>query len=1292
MRVRQARQGRRFSRLSVFFCFLFVLAVGLGPVAAQDATPVPDESTTGALADKAIFFAGDGLRPDLIDRYAAEGALPTMQALMEAGVTGDNGLLQAFPPNTGVGWHTLATGTWPGEHGSTNNTFHRTGDVFTNRTPFATPGILQADTILQAAERAGKTVVAVEWVGARTFDPPLQGPVVDFRQFFSDRGVLVNYDMSNQPAGADRFGVTYQRVDLQPAEGWTNVPESFSPAMEQQLQLTTTFEEVNANRAHDLYIYDSTDDGTTNYDRVLVAASDAAASADPAASPVGAAASPVAGGKDGGAAVADMTTGQWADVKVTLSGERDGQTAGFYLKAIDIAPDLSQFRLYYTSIARANATFNGCDYEADCASSMGFEETLNRDFPTSTAADFAPLEAGIVDEETYVEQGLKWKDAHWAYPRYIVNELGVEPDALFLGNPVPDEFSHQFLGLVSPTDADGDPNPFYDDLNADGTVDNRVEAREGFIRSAYEEANDTLSVALEVMGSEAAVFVSSDHGFAPAYYAVNAPLVLQQAGLQDPPQTGNCRFDPIEQPTEEDAPPVGPMTKACWAGGTIQVYVNLAGRDPAGVVPEEEYEAVRDQIIAAFAGIADPNNPGKQVIAEIFRKEDLRDVAGTDALHPSRSGDVVVVLRPPYQSDAAAPDQVIAPSEFFGQHGYLPDTVDLANNINLHGAFIAAGPGIARGATVADMRAIDVAPTLAYLLGIPGPHNARGQIRYDMVDGGETLREVMILTMGDFHGQLTPISASTDNLEAEGTDNPSFAVGGAAYLKPWFETYRAEAPGQSLTLFAGDDIGASPPISSFFGDIPTVQALTQMGVSANALGNHNFDFGSDYLREVIIPLAGFPHLSINVVPQAGAVLPAATPTTSGYEAAAAGVAEDWLPSAVFDVGGVSVGVIGFTTLDTPLITRPGAIDPYEFVEPQPLINEEAARLRAEGATVIVAVGHEGATGGTLTEPTGPLLDIIDGTEGVDVAIGAHTDTQVLATRPNGVLVVEDRDKGLVFARIRIVVDTATGTVTYKTADIHQPWNIGIAPDPVLQYTIDDLNRRVQPILGTVIGTASTPIPHADSCGTPNGRTCESLIGDVVTDAMRLTYETDFAVTNSGGIRAPMTCPAEDVPDDFCPPNAPANAITRGQVLSVLPFGNVAVTGEITGADLKAILEAGVAGLPAPSGGFPQVSGLCFTYDVTAEPGSRVLSAVRQADDGGCTGEAIDLTEGSTFTITTNDFTAAGGDGYPDISTKVTNRDVLDQVVADYVEFQGVVSPEIQGRITCEGEGCPVATT
>lgn len=662
----------------------------------------------GPAAEKAILFAADGMRPDLVDRYAAEGAMPTMAELMKEGVKGHNGLRQGFPPNTGVGWATLATGTWPGTHGSTNNTFHRIGEPdFNNSTSFATTGILEADHIAQTAERAGKTVVAVEWVGARALVPALQGPVVDFRSFFSRRGIVLNYDLPGQPAGANAFGVDYQRVDLVDATGWTNVPASFSPAREQQFTLTTTFAAANPTRIFDLYIYDSTDDGATNYDRVRLV--------------------PTEAGKDGSAAVADLAQGDWADVKVSLVGPRAGETAGFYVKAIEVSPDLSQFRLYFTSVGRVNASYNALGP----AGSAEFAETLARDFPTSTAADFAPLEAGIIDEDTYVEQGLMWTDAHWAYLHYIFEDLGVDPDLLLLGNPTTDEFSHQFLALITPNDIDGNPNPYFDDVTNDDVPDGRVSVREGYIRSAYEEADATLALGRELMGGDdVTTFVGSDHGFAPQWFAVNVSKVLVDLGLQGAEQTGNCR----------KAASGATLAKECHAGGTSQIYINLAGRDPApGNEPQvaaSDYEAVRDKIIKAFEQLDDPNIPGKQRVVEVvFKKERLRNVDGTDALHPTRSGDVVVVFRPPYQTDAATPGVLIAPSQFFGQHGYLPDLVNLKRNVNMHGTFIAAGPGIkdARNA-IHNVRAIDVAPTLAHLMGIPAPEEASGRILHQILE------------------------------------------------------------------------------------------------------------------------------------------------------------------------------------------------------------------------------------------------------------------------------------------------------------------------------------------------------------------------------------------------------------------------------------------------------------------------------------------------------------------------------------------------------------------------------
>jgi 2',3'-cyclic-nucleotide 2'-phosphodiesterase (5'-nucleotidase family) len=342
--------------------------------------------------------------------------------------------------------------------------------------------------------------------------------------------------------------------------------------------------------------------------------------------------------------------------------------------------------------------------------------------------------------------------------------------------------------------------------------------------------------------------------------------------------------------------------------------------------------------------------------------------------------------------------------------------------------------------------------------------------------------------------------------------------------------------------------------------------------------------------------------------------------------------------------------------------------------------------------VIVVMGHDGATAGSLTSPTGPLVDLADALTGVDAVIGDHTSFQVLAYRPNGTLVVENLSRGIRFTRVRLVLDASAGKVVYKTADFHRPWNIGLTADPAIQARVNDLNTELAPILGTVIGSSTVFIPRADACGNGEGRICESLVGNTVADSMRLTYGTDFAITNSGGLRADLTCPTTDNPSDFCPPYTPPPfPISRGQVLTVLPFGNVVVTLSVNGAELKAMLENGVSSMPAVAGRFPQVSGLCFTYDISAPAGSRVTGAVRQAADGTCTGAPVDLTAAATYTIAENDFMVAGGDGYPNFSSRATSRDIMDQVLADYVAASSPLSPAIQGRISCVGATCPVVT-
>ncbi|HSL32609.1 MAG TPA: alkaline phosphatase family protein, partial [Candidatus Limnocylindrales bacterium] len=165
----------------------------LGGLVAAPAAAAPPPGKGAPTAGKAVFYASDGLRQDLVAKYAAEGVMPTMRSFLKNGTSAtDNGILTEAPPNTGAGWYTLATGAWTGVHGSTNNTFHKNGDAFGGtRTSAFDPGVLQAETIAQSAERGGLKVAQVEWAGGR--NASIQGPTIDFRSFLSGRGVATNF-------------------------------------------------------------------------------------------------------------------------------------------------------------------------------------------------------------------------------------------------------------------------------------------------------------------------------------------------------------------------------------------------------------------------------------------------------------------------------------------------------------------------------------------------------------------------------------------------------------------------------------------------------------------------------------------------------------------------------------------------------------------------------------------------------------------------------------------------------------------------------------------------------------------------------------------------------------------------------------------------------------------------------------------------------------------------------------------------------------------------------------------
>ena len=233
--------------------------------------------------------------------------------------------------------------------------------------------------------------------------------------------------------------------------------------------------------------------------------------------------------------------------------------------------------------------------------------------------------------------------------------------------------------------------------------------------------------------------------------------------------------------------------------------------------------------------------------------------------------------------------------------------------------------------------------------------------------------EIQILSISDWHAQLDPLNG----------------VGGAAALSTYFKADRAANP-NTLTFTAGDAYGASPPLSGFFGEEPAVKAMNLMGFTADTFGNHNFDRGIAGLQP-LIDLAEFDYVSSNL---------------QNVQAELNGVKT---PYALYDVGGVKVGVVGITNPEAPTLVFPGNFGSIVPTDPVAAANSARAQAREAGARIVIAIAHLGATGTdpATGQPTGPLIDFANGVSGFDLILGDHTDVLV-NTVINGTLVVENQ--------------------------------------------------------------------------------------------------------------------------------------------------------------------------------------------------------------------------------------------------------------------------------------------
>ena len=413
----------------------------------------------------------------------------------------------------------------------------------------------QAESIGQSAERGGKKVVQFEYAGGAAM--AIQGPTVDFRRFLSGRGVATNYVSPNDAANfVTAFGLQFDHpagfAGQAPfpgaapvaATGWTNTPRSFSPAMEMRMRVIDFGIDKYGLNA---YLFDSTNDRRVNYDKVLF--------------------SPT---KDGAAAVATLRQGEWADVKVQISGgDLDGRTAGFLVKV----ETLTQGPLAGAALPHVGRP--GDRLVADMARRAWLHGRLRRvhrpDVPEFDRRRLRRARGGHRQRGDLHRAGLEVGDLRHAGPE-VHHDGRTGPTSPSSATRRPTSSSTSSSASISPILPNGAPNPAYDDVQVNGTPDGRVAQRTEFIRTAYRGADRFLTLAQDLL-RKPTTFVASDHGFAPQFAAIDASKVLVDLGLLSTPQTANCR--PATGETIGKA-------KACWAGGAVQIYLNLAGRDPAG--------------------------------------------------------------------------------------------------------------------------------------------------------------------------------------------------------------------------------------------------------------------------------------------------------------------------------------------------------------------------------------------------------------------------------------------------------------------------------------------------------------------------------------------------------------------------------------------------------------------------------------------------------------------------------------------------------------------------------------
>ncbi|MEG2017423.1 MAG: 5'-nucleotidase C-terminal domain-containing protein [Clostridium sp.] len=439
----------------------------------------------------------------------------------------------------------------------------------------------------------------------------------------------------------------------------------------------------------------------------------------------------------------------------------------------------------------------------------------------------------------------------------------------------------------------------------------------------------------------------------------------------------------------------------------------------------------------------------------------------------------------------------------------------------------------------------------------------------------------------------------------------------------------------SLLVDAGDTLHGLP-FATLNKGADIVNLMKLAGYDLMAPGNHDFNYGYERLLELATLAVesdnGFNIISANVLKDNKPIL---------------------LPNEIKEIDGVKVGFFGLTSPETTYKTNPNNVKGLDFADSIVTAKQQVADLKAQGAEVVIALAHIGTD-----EATEVRSDMIaDEVEGIDVIIDGHSHSTYPNgyTTKNGTLIVSTGQYEGNLGRVSLIVDSKTKEIKVKTASlISKEQALTYTPDSVVTDAIKAIDKEQSVGLSEVVGNNLTLLNGVRE----DVRSKETNLGNLIQDSMLFETGADIAISNGGNIRA----------------NIDLGEITKGEIITVLPFGNYIVTKYLTGAQVKEVLEFAVSKAPAVNPAFAHVAGIKFSYDESKPAGQRIIEITMD-------GKRLDMEK--KYLVATNDFLAVGGDNYPSFKEIPTENEfgAMEEALADYIKHLGDVNYKVEGRIT-----------